>query len=89
MARRRGRDMTIEEFDAWSASRKDVSDELAASAEEGGPRVSFVPVPSTVPLDFLPDEVEVAALVVGADGSSARGPRAVAFDPEASRKLGG
>ena len=45
MAARAGRDMTVEEFDAWCAARRTVGDVLEASAEEGGPRVSLVPDP--------------------------------------------
>ncbi len=91
MAQRAKRDMTVEQFDAWCAARRDVKEVMEASAEEGGPRVTLVPDPVSVPLDFLPDEVEVAVPVP-------LGPRSlpvlneaqpVPFDPEPSRKTGG
>lgn len=57
MASRRARDMTVEEFDAWSNSQKK-HDELAEAAdEEGGPRLSLVPAPEqgdAWPTDLLP-----------------------------------
>ncbi len=83
MARRSmKRDMTIEEFDAWCAAKRDVADVQEACAEEGGPRVSLVPMPQSVPLDFLPDEVLVPA-PVPAPGDP------IPFAPEPSRKVGG
>jgi len=90
MAARAGRDMTIEEFDAWCAARRGVEDVLEASAEEGGPRVSLVPDPVSVPVDFLPDEVSVA--LPASSGSRALAAPAggvVPFTPEPSRKTGG
>jgi hypothetical protein len=80
MATRAKRDMTIEEFDAWAAARNRVSDAKEAGAEEGGPRVSLVPLPSSVPVDFVPDSVSLPAPL---------GIHAVSFDPEPSRKVGG
>ena len=82
MAARAGRDMTIEEFDAWCAARRGVEDVLEASAEEGGPRVSLVPDPVSVPIDILPDAVSMPTpLASGSD--------VVPFTPEPSRKTGG
>lgn len=82
MATQLRRDMTLEEFDAWAAAQSDVSEAKDACAEEGGPRVSLVPVPISVPVDFLPDEVNLPVVVP-------TGPHAVPFTPEPSRKAGG
>ena len=84
MAARAGRDMTIEEFDTWCEARRNVGDVLEATAEEGGPRVSLVPDPVSVPIDFLPDEVDAAPLAATASAL-----RTVPFMPEPSRKTGG
>ena len=81
MALRSNRDMTVEEFDRWSDARRDVEEVMEATAEEGGPRVSLVPEPTSVPLDFLPDEVQLPV--------PAPAPGVVPFKPEPSRKVGG
>lgn len=81
MARRPAKDMTVEEFDRWYAARCDVGEALEAAAEEGGPRVSLVPDPVSVPLDILPDAVQ---LPVPSPESGV-----VHFRPEPSRKVGG
>ena len=44
MARHANRDMTVEEFDAWCASRRRVEDMREAADERGGPSLSLVPV---------------------------------------------
>ena len=75
------RDMTVDEFYRWCAAQDEVEAVIAASGEEGGPRVSLVPAPLTVPLDLLPDEVEVPAPAPPAG--------VVPFKPEPSRKAGG
>lgn len=58
MARRAiGRDMTIEEFDAWAESVKKHEEVREAADEGGGPRLSLVPIPdqqSAWPTDLLP-----------------------------------
>ena len=82
MATRARRDMTLEEFDAWAAAQRNVADARDAAAEEGGPRVSLVPVPSSVPVDFLPDSVPVPA-------PAPTGLHAVPFTPEPSIRTGG
>jgi hypothetical protein len=84
MAQRAKRDMTVAQFDAWCAARRDVREVMEAGAEEGGPRVTLVPDPVSVPLDILPDEV-----IVPAPAALLPGPRAVPFNPEPSRKTGG
>ena len=83
MALRSGRDWTVGEFDQWSAARQDVREVMEAAAEEGGPRVSLVPTPVSVPLDFLPDVVALPAVPANADSTI------VPFKPEPSRKAGG
>ena len=81
MALRSNRDMTVEEFDRWCDARRDVEEVMEATAEEGGPRVSQVPEPTSVPLDFLPDEVQLPV--------PAPAPGVVPFKPEPSRRVGG
>ena len=52
-----GRDLTIEEFDAWAAAGKKVDAVSEAADEAGGPRLSLVPVPEQEdawPTDLLP-----------------------------------
>lgn len=78
--RRRRSDMTVEQFHQWCDARDDVQQTLNSCDEEGGPRVSLVPEPRTVPLDFVPDDV-----VVPLDPNEG----VVAFAPEASRKTTG
>jgi len=80
MAGRAKRDMTVDEFDAWSDARKNVAETLDACSEEGGPTVSLVPKPTSVPLDFVPDEIIVPAVIE---------PGVVPFNAEPSRKTGG
>ena len=81
MARYPMRDMTFEEFERWSEASQNVREVLEATAEEGGPSVSQVPEPTSVPLDFLPDEVQLPV--------PAPAPGVVRFKPEPSRKVGG
>lgn len=84
MARRVAREMSIEEFDHWSAERGKVDTVMEAGAEEGGPRVSLVPDPDSVPYSPLPDSVDqVPALTPAAP------PLAVPFEAEPSRKVAG
>lgn len=45
MARRVAKEMTVEEFDAWSAARRRTAAVADSAEEEGGPRLSLVPVP--------------------------------------------
>ena len=59
MATRARRDWTVEEFDEWCDARQRVAETLEASGEEGGPTVSLVPNPRTVPLEVPPDDVMV------------------------------
>lgn len=107
MARRKLVDWQPDDFKQWSAAQDGVALAGAAAAEERGPRMSLVPRPSSVPLDFLPDVVAAPSALVpapAAPGSpdtaadtakdtaadtAADTPaagRAVAFDPEPSRK---
>ena len=80
---RAGRDYTIEEYDAYTAAQRDQKRTQEATADEGGPRVTMVPVPTSVPIDFLPDDV------VAAPTPPPSGLHAVPFEPEPSRKVGG
>jgi len=45
MARRQARDMTVEEFEAWSKANGNCEAVAEAADEGGGPRLSLVPVP--------------------------------------------
>ena len=90
MARRQTRDMTIEEFEAWSKAEDKVEGVTETADEEGGPRLSLVPVPEqnmAWPTDLLP--VPDAA-PEGADGTSAA---AMPFDglplEDSRRRLAG
>ncbi|MEO7379690.1 MAG: hypothetical protein ABIV23_06455 [Sphingomicrobium sp.] len=78
--------MSMEEYEAWAAAQREVDRTQAATAEEGGPRVSLVPAPVSVPIDFLPDEVEVPADLPALQPGELR---AVPFEPQPSRKTGG
>jgi len=54
---RAGRDMTVEEFDAWCASSKKFEGVAKAADETGGPSLSLVPAPEqnlAWPTDLLP-----------------------------------
>ena len=80
MARRVQRDWTVDDFNKCTAAQREVDDVREVCAEEGGPRVTLVPDPVSVPLDILPDEVSLPAVVQ---------PGVVPFTPEPSRKTGG
>ncbi|MEA3068253.1 MAG: hypothetical protein QOK41_1660 [Sphingomonadales bacterium] len=57
MARRIVKEITVEEFDAWCASGKQLDAVAEAADEEGGPRLSLVPVSDqndAWPTDLLP-----------------------------------
>lgn len=57
MKRNTARDMTVEEFDAWSTASDREEATLEAADEEGGPRLSLVPQPDrniAWPTDLLP-----------------------------------
>jgi hypothetical protein len=87
MARRKNRvrDISPEEFDAWSASIDSFKACSKAADEEGGPRLSFVPQPKRLGLEILPDEVDAAP----DQPTSPATLHAVPFAPEPSRKVGG
>ena len=64
MARRVTREMTLEEFDAWSAARKRTAAVAESADEDGGPRLSLVPVPDQPdawPTDLLAPAAAAAA----------------------------
>ncbi len=79
MARRATRDMTIEEFDRWCEATKEIETVMEATAEEGGPRLSFVPDPQSAPRDIVPFEVPLPAPTAESG--------VVPFDPEPSRRV--
>ena len=83
MARRVAREMTLEEFDRWSAEHGKVGAVMEAGAEEGGPRVTLVPDPVSVPYSPLPDAVDQVPALTAAP------PIAVPFEAEPSRKVAG
>lgn len=61
MASQYKRDMTVEEFEAWSAARKRVAAAQEAADERGGPSLSLVPVEEQEiawPTDLLPPAVQ-------------------------------
>ncbi|RST29989.1 hypothetical protein HMF7854_03465 [Sphingomonas ginkgonis] len=70
-----GKDMTMEEFGAWMRASDDAERAQDAAREEGGPRVSFVPAPATVPFACAPDDELVPGEVSAID-----------FVPEPSRR---
>lgn len=84
--RRERRDMTLEEFNQWSADVARAKGVTAASGEEGGPRVSFVPDPISV--KFMPPTDQVDLMPSPAN-PAAPSPDMVAFEAEASRKVQG
>jgi len=82
MAARAKREMSVEEFDAWCEAGRKVNEVNQACAEEGGPRVSLVPEPVSVPIDILPDEVSLPV-------SASSTPVTIPFHPQPSRKAAG
>ena len=87
MGRRRERkDMTVEQYERWVAEVKRAEGVSAASGEEGGPRVSFVPDPVNV--KFMPPTDQVDELPQVAD-PAAPAPDTIAFEATASRKVQG
>ena len=90
MGRRQAKEMTVEEFDAWCASRRRHKAVAEAADESGGPSLSLVPVPDqdrAWPTDLLPP--------VGgsADGAGEPHVPAQAFDgvalPDSRKRLAG
>ena len=79
MARRATRDMSVEDFDRWSDAQRDVREVMEVTAEEGGPRVTMVPDPTSAPRDIAPIEVPLPVPPAGPGG--------VPFDPEPSRRV--
>lgn len=83
MARRMAREMTVEEFNDWSNEQAKVRKAAKAGAEEGGPRVTLVPDPVSVPYSPYPDTVDQARALTPA------APCTVPFEAEPSRKVAG
>jgi hypothetical protein len=68
MAKRKSKDMTVEEFDEWCAARKRFDEVAEAADEVGGPRLSLVPLPEqdiAWPTDLLPPNPPPASLGEG------------------------
>ena len=78
MGARRGRDMTVEEFNDWAAAREGFAAVREAGGEEGGPHLSLVPLPGGLAY-AQPTEI------VGSGAPAEAMPNAVPFDPEPSR----
>jgi hypothetical protein len=60
MAKRTAREMTVEEFDQWSAATTRYEKVAEAADEVGGPRLSLVPLPEqniAWPTDLLPPAI--------------------------------
>jgi hypothetical protein len=76
MARRQSREWTVEEFEAWAAATDRTEKVAEAADEEGGPRLSLVPVPEqnkAWPTDLLPP-------AAAADGNGEPPVAAMPFD---------
>lgn len=75
MAKRKSREMTVEEFDDWSKATTQYARVAEAADEVGGPRLSLVPLPEqgiAWPTDLLPP-LEAHALGGGELGGGALG----------------
>ena len=83
MTSRTAREMTMEEYEDWDGASDKFKAVRAAAAEEGGPTLSFVPTPSTVPFTAAPDDLCLTAVATPV------GSPAIAFDPAPSRRLSG
>lgn len=81
METRSRREWTVEEYDKWATADRNVADVNEACAEEGGPRVSLVPDPVSVPFEILPDASHSVPALAGAE--------AVPFTPQPSRRIVG
>ena len=83
MARKAHREMTMDEFDAWLAAEDRTEIIHSMADEEGGPRVTMVPVPSKAEKIEAFDPVELPAPILDASG---RRLASVPFEPVPSRK---
>ena len=57
MATRAKRDMTVEEFDAWAPPSETLRKSRRPARRKAGRGSAWCPMPTSVPVDFLPDEV--------------------------------
>ena len=87
MARRARREMTFEEFDALEVAEERMEMIQSMADEEGGPRITMVPVSEKAESVDAFDSVELPAPVV--DPASGRHLAPVPFDPVPSRKSRG
>jgi len=76
--------MTIEEFNDWSDETKKVERVRKASAEEGGPRVTLVPDPTSVPDEDYPDDVLAPLPAPGEPLAAAPDPLVDPSDPSST-----
>ncbi len=84
MARRaQKREWTVQEFNEWHAADLNVDDARKACAEEGGPRVTLVPDPTSVPQEILLPDIVTVPVTPAEPGDI------VSFSPEPSRKVDG
>jgi hypothetical protein len=58
------------EYEEWESARTRVDEVMEASQEEGGPRVSLVPGPATVPDDYPTDMIRVTEAEDGSETAS-------------------
>jgi hypothetical protein len=83
MARREARDLTVEEFDNWSAATDKFEAVGKAADEEGGPSLSLVPANErneVWPTDLLPPAADPASCEAGAEAPADPPVAAMPFD---------
>jgi hypothetical protein len=77
MGRRAAKEMTVEEFHAWAKAGSKFEKVAEAADEEGGPRLSLVPVPeqnTAWPTDLLPPSEALPLDGVGLGGGDSGDP---------------
>ena len=96
MARREARDLTVEEFDNWSAATDKFEAVAKAADEAGGPSLSLVPVAErneVWPTDLLPPAATEPSAEPGEDGEPRPPVAATPFDgvelPDSRKRLAG
>ena len=87
MGRRMSVEMTMDEYDDWQVASQRMDSVHFMADEEGGPRISMLPVPDTCETADAFDTVDMIAPVV--DGAGGRHLVPVPFDPVPSRKAVG
>jgi len=83
MARRVAKEMTVEEFHTWSAARARVATVADSAGEDGGPRLSLVPLPDQPdawPTDLLaPAPLDKGAAAPASDETATSEPPMLAM----------